>query len=78
MAWKLSIDLSHPLVPSEGKLDPIDGLAIYQLLLERSSNKMVLQSEVFRYGSFSIQTLPFTMIYKISDSRHEPDGVIPS
>lgn len=26
MYWKLSIDLKRPLVPSEGNLDPFDGL----------------------------------------------------
>jgi hypothetical protein len=29
MAWKMSIDLSHPLVPHMGQHDPLDGLIAY-------------------------------------------------
>lgn len=29
MAWKMSIDLSHPLVPHMGQHDPLDGLIVY-------------------------------------------------
>lgn len=32
MYWKMSMDLSHPLVLSEGNLDPIDGYVVYGLL----------------------------------------------
>jgi hypothetical protein len=32
MYWKMSIDLSHPLVPSMGQHDPLDGLITYQQL----------------------------------------------
>ena len=32
IAWKMSIDLSRPLVPSTGQLDPIDGLVTYSQL----------------------------------------------
>src|SRR5579871_3710665 len=32
MYWKMNMDLSHPLVRSEGHLDPIDGLVIFRLL----------------------------------------------
>ncbi|KAK7746264.1 hypothetical protein SLS53_002223 [Cytospora paraplurivora] len=32
MYWKVSMDLSHPLVHSEGNLDPIDGYVIFTLL----------------------------------------------
>ncbi|KAG8984929.1 hypothetical protein FRB90_005047 [Tulasnella sp. 427] len=32
MFWKMSIDLSRPLVPSEGNLDPIDGYVTYKVL----------------------------------------------
>jgi len=30
MFWKMSVDLSRPLVPSEGNLDPYDGLVTTQ------------------------------------------------
>jgi hypothetical protein len=30
MVWKMSIDLSYPLVPSMGQHDPLDGLITYQ------------------------------------------------
>ncbi len=32
MVWKMSIDLSHPLVDSMGQHDPLDGLITYQQL----------------------------------------------
>lgn len=32
MYWKMSIDLSYPLVPSMGQHDPLDGLVTYQQL----------------------------------------------
>jgi hypothetical protein len=32
MVWKMSMDLSIALVPSEGNLDPIDGYVVYRLL----------------------------------------------
>ncbi|MBI5582872.1 MAG: hypothetical protein HY892_03520 [Deltaproteobacteria bacterium] len=34
MVWKMSIDLSFPLVPSMGHHDPLDGLLTYAQLLE--------------------------------------------
>ncbi|KAL9657050.1 hypothetical protein ABK040_002676 [Willaertia magna] len=34
MFWKISIDMSHPVVPSEGNLDPFDGFITYRLLKE--------------------------------------------
>lgn len=36
MYWKMSIDLSHPLIPSMGQHDPLDGLITY-LELEATS-----------------------------------------
>lgn len=32
MIWKMSMDLSRPLVSSEGNLDPIDGYVVFRLL----------------------------------------------
>ncbi|CAP91314.1 Pc13g02450, partial [Penicillium rubens Wisconsin 54-1255] len=32
MIWKMSMDLSEPLVKSEGNLDPIDGFVVFRLL----------------------------------------------
>lgn len=32
MVWKMAMDLSAPLVPSEGNLDPIDGYVVFRLL----------------------------------------------
>ncbi|OCH86333.1 hypothetical protein OBBRIDRAFT_797302 [Obba rivulosa] len=50
MFWKMSIDLSRPLVRSEGNLDPIDGYVVYSLL--QGANKddpQVLAREVSEY-----------------------------
>jgi len=46
MHWKMSIDLSRPLVPSEGNLDPFDGYVTYRLLQQSSEDKTVLSNEV--------------------------------
>ncbi|KAL4911337.1 hypothetical protein BDW74DRAFT_172799 [Aspergillus multicolor] len=32
MVWKMSMDLSRPLVGSEGNLDPVDGFVVFRLL----------------------------------------------
>ncbi|KAI9934274.1 hypothetical protein MW887_005348 [Aspergillus wentii] len=32
MVWKMSVDLTVPLVGSEGNLDPLDGFVVYRLL----------------------------------------------
>lgn len=36
MRWKMSIDLSYPLVPSQGHHDPLDGWITYQQLQSRT------------------------------------------
>jgi len=46
MHWKISIDLSHPVVKSEGNLDPFDGYVTYRILQEHSSTQDILQSEI--------------------------------
>ena len=32
LVWKMRMDLSAPLVPSEGNLDPVDGFVVFRLL----------------------------------------------
>lgn len=49
MYWKMSVDLSHPLVYSEGNLDPIDGFVIFSLLQQRSGDTEVLKREISEY-----------------------------
>lgn len=46
MFWKMSMDLSRPLVMSEGNLDPIDGYVTYKLLQAASGNATVLDQEI--------------------------------
>ncbi len=46
MFWKMSIDLSRPLVMSEGNLDPIDGYVTYKLLQAASGKGTVLEEEI--------------------------------
>jgi hypothetical protein len=46
MHWKISIDMSHPVVKSEGNLDPFDGYITYKILQDHCSDKSVLQSEI--------------------------------
>ncbi|KAF8907630.1 hypothetical protein CPB84DRAFT_1874121 [Gymnopilus junonius] len=49
MFWKVSMDLSHPLVSSEGNLDPIDGYVIFNLLQEYSPDPDILRQEISEY-----------------------------
>jgi hypothetical protein len=52
MYWKMSIDLSRPLVPSMGQHDPLDGLITYRQLQaaakrdEKSTAGLDLESEI--------------------------------
>ena len=46
MFWKMSMDLSRPLVMSEGNLDPIDGYVTYKLLQAASGKATVLDQEI--------------------------------
>lgn len=46
MVWKLSVDLQHVLVSSEGNLDPFDGLVTYRLLQRQSDQPNVLRREI--------------------------------
>jgi hypothetical protein len=48
MFWKMSMDLSMPLVPSEGNLDPIDGYVMYRLL-QKTGGTNVLEKEISEY-----------------------------
>jgi len=45
MVWKMSIDLSHPAVPSEGNLDPYDGYVTYRIVQETAKEK-ILEREI--------------------------------
>lgn len=52
MVWKVSMDLSRPLVASEGNLDPIDGFVIFSLLQASSikhGDGRVLDEEINDY-----------------------------
>ncbi|KAJ5157314.1 uncharacterized protein N7482_008414 [Penicillium canariense] len=52
MVWKMSMDLSTPLVRSEGNLDPIDGLVTFRLLqatAAEAGDGQVLMEEISDY-----------------------------
>ncbi|KUI72949.1 hypothetical protein VM1G_08256 [Cytospora mali] len=50
MYWKVSMDLSHPLVHSEGNLDPVDGYVVFTLLQRTNGEgSTVLQDEIRDY-----------------------------
>jgi hypothetical protein len=53
MVWKMAMDLSTALVPSEGNLDPIDGYVIFRLLQasarETNDGVKVLDEEIGDY-----------------------------
>ncbi|EJD42157.1 hypothetical protein AURDEDRAFT_186147 [Auricularia subglabra TFB-10046 SS5] len=51
MVWKMSVDLSRPLVPSEGNLDPIDGFVVFTLLQRANGDgSPVLSDEIADYS----------------------------
>lgn len=49
MVWKIAMDMSEPIVASEGNLDPIDGHVVFRLLQARASDDNVLQEQVNDY-----------------------------
>ncbi|CAL5867402.1 uncharacterized protein PFLUO_LOCUS1621 [Penicillium psychrofluorescens] len=52
MVWKMAIDLSAPLVSSEGNLDPIDGYVVFRLLQAaamKAGDGEVLTEEIADY-----------------------------
>lgn len=52
MVWKMTMDLSRPLVASEGNLDPIDGYVVFRLLqaaAKQSDDGAVLEDEINDY-----------------------------
>ncbi|RMJ21529.1 hypothetical protein PHISP_07598, partial [Aspergillus sp. HF37] len=52
MVWKMAMDLSRPLVASEGNLDPIDGYVIFCLLQAaaiQNNDGAVLEQEIKDY-----------------------------
>ncbi len=46
MYWKMSIDLSRPLVPSMGQHDPLDGFVTYNELQATAEKKSKMQSGI--------------------------------
>ncbi|KAL4984231.1 hypothetical protein BDW68DRAFT_190653 [Aspergillus falconensis] len=59
MVWKMSMDLSRPLVASEGNLDPVDGFVVFRLLQaaechfeggEKGEGGTVLEDEIEDYA----------------------------
>lgn len=52
MHWKMSIDLSYPLVTSMGEHDPLDGLIAYQQLQATTENLANRPQTVFLKQKF--------------------------
>lgn len=52
MVWKMAMDLSAPLVASEGNLDPVDGYVVFRLLqaaAQQAGEGVVLAEEIADY-----------------------------
>ncbi|KAI9736171.1 MAG: hypothetical protein M1834_001056 [Cirrosporium novae-zelandiae] len=47
--WKMSMDLSEPLVFSEGNLDPIDGYVVFSILQAVAGQNGILANEIASY-----------------------------
>ncbi|VDP11734.1 unnamed protein product [Soboliphyme baturini] len=46
MFWKLNINLTTPLVHSQGGLDPYDGYTMYRILADTANDKDILKNEI--------------------------------
>ena len=51
MYWKMSTDLSKPLVPSEGGLDSFSGLVVYRLLQQYADSSECLSAEIDKFST---------------------------
>ncbi|KAI9045738.1 uncharacterized protein KD926_007039 [Aspergillus affinis] len=52
MVWKMAVDLSAPMVVSEGNLDPVDGYVVFRLLqaaAKQAGEGIVLADEIVDY-----------------------------
>ncbi|KAL8725059.1 MAG: hypothetical protein Q9166_007590 [cf. Caloplaca sp. 2 TL-2023] len=49
MYWKIAMDMSRPLVASEGNLDAVDGFVVFRLLAAASGDPQCLADEVADY-----------------------------
>ena len=49
MVWKISMDMSRPLVPSQGRLDATTGFVVYRLLQAAAKEPRVLETEIEDY-----------------------------
>lgn len=49
MVWKISVDMSEVLVPSQGNLDPLDGYMVFSMLQSASKKPKVLVDEIADY-----------------------------
>lgn len=51
--WKMAMDLSRPLVNSQGNLDPFDGYVVFDLLTQhKMAGEEGLESEIQNYKTF--------------------------
>ena len=58
MYWKVSVDLSQPLVSSEGNLDPIDGYVVFKLLQRTAGETSILKEEIDDYYKILVTKVP--------------------
>lgn len=49
MYWKIAVDMSRPLVASEGNLDAVDGFVVFKLLAATSEDPGCLKDEIGDY-----------------------------
>jgi len=49
MVWKIAMDMSKPLVYSQGNLDPLDGYMVFRKLQAASGNPSTLNEEIADY-----------------------------
>lgn len=49
MVWKIAVDMSQPLVGSEGNLDAVDGFVVFGLLAAVAQDPQCLATEIADY-----------------------------
>ncbi|OBT60430.1 hypothetical protein VE03_10133 [Pseudogymnoascus sp. 23342-1-I1] len=61
MVWKISMDMTKPLVSSQGRLDATTGFVVFRLLQEAAKESHVLETEIADY-------------HKVISQRDSPDA----
>ncbi|KFY43192.1 hypothetical protein V494_02084 [Pseudogymnoascus sp. VKM F-4513 (FW-928)] len=65
MVWKISMDMSHPLVSSQGRLDATTGFVVYSLLQAAAKNPHALETD---QRALETEIADYQRVMKLRDS----------